>query len=82
MTYKIDVPTEKWKFTKFVNTLTDEVYCSTNADRIRAMTDEELADLFISVGDGNTPEKIVFSARDMGYEQKMWLDWLKKEEAK
>lgn len=54
----------------------------TNADRIRAMTDEELADLFISVGDGNTPEKIVFSARDMGYEQKMWLDWLKKEEAK
>ena len=51
----------------------------TNADRIRAMTDEELTDLFISVGDGNTPEKMVFSARDMRYERKMWLDWLKEE---
>jgi len=48
-----------------------------NGDRIRAMTDEELAYLFISIGDGNTPEKMVFSARDIRYEQKMWLDWLK-----
>lgn len=51
----------------------------TNADRIRAMTDEELTDLFISVGDGNTPEKKVFTARDMKSEQKMWLWWLQQE---
>lgn len=51
----------------------------TNADRIRAMTDEELIDLFISVGDGNTPEKMVFSVRDTRFERKMWLDWLKQE---
>lgn len=51
----------------------------TNADRIRAMTDEELTDLFISVGDGSTPEKMVFSARDMKFEQQMWLRWLQRE---
>ena len=51
----------------------------TNADRIRAMTNEELTDFLIGVGDGNTPEKIVISVRDTRFEEKMWLDWLKQE---
>ena len=51
----------------------------TNADGIRAMTDKELADFLIMVGDGSTPEKMVISVRDIRFEQKMWLDWLKQE---
>lgn len=51
----------------------------TNADKIRALTDKELVDFLIMVGDGSTPEKIVISARDTRFEQKMWLDWLKQE---
>ena len=37
----------------------------TNADRIRAMTDEELADWLIMNGDGS--------------DYQTWLDWLKEE---
>ena len=41
----------------------------TNADRIRAMTDEELAE-FLGENDSNFP---------IGDHKKEWLDWLKKE---
>ena len=51
----------------------------TNADKIRALTDKELADFLIMVGDGSTPERMVISVRDTRFEQKMWLDWLKQE---
>lgn len=51
----------------------------TNADKIRTLTDKELADFLIMVGDGNTPEKMVISVRDTRFEQRMWLDWLKQE---
>lgn len=53
----------------------------TNADRIRAMTDEELADFLWSIGQnpltGNTylnGKFIFFSGNGNG-----WFDWLKKE---
>jgi hypothetical protein len=36
----------------------------TNADRIRGMTDEELAELIISITEDSTPN---------------WIDWLKQE---
>ena len=51
----------------------------TNADKIRTLTDKEMTDFLIMVGDGSTPEKIVISVRDTRFEQKMWLDWLKQE---
>ena len=38
----------------------------TNADRIRAMTDEELAEWLVEVTEDNTPD---------------WLDWLRQEAA-
>ena len=57
----------------------DSKYIETNADHIRSMTDEELTDFLIMVGDGSTPERMVISVRDTRFEQKMWLDWLKQE---
>lgn len=51
----------------------------TNADKIRTLTDKELAEFLVMVGDGNTPERMVISIRDVRFEQKMWLDWLKQE---
>ena len=41
----------------------------TNADRIRAMTDEELAE-FLGENDSNFP---------IGDHKKEWLDWLRRE---
>lgn len=50
----------------------------TNADRIRSMTDEEMATWFEELHDRNTcPE---FGAWDCNPScKKCWLDWLKKE---
>lgn len=83
MTYRVDVPIKKMRFTKSVNILTGEVYYPSNADRIRDMTDEELAELFMQEYDGADsftcpvphpcpPEKEA-SCREC------FLDWLKEE---
>lgn len=45
LTYKVDLPIDT-KFTKRVNILTGEVYYPSNADRLRSMSDEELAEWF------------------------------------
>lgn len=57
-----------------------------NADRIRAMTDEELAEFAVSTGQGCAPgENLVeccFDHKDGPVEadcRKCWLDWLKEE---
>ena len=49
------------------NCFFNTIEVSTNADRIRAMTDEELADLLMEVHWTTFPPKIG------------WLDWLKRE---
>ena len=49
ITYKIEVPVDKMRFTKRINVLTGEVYYPSNADRIRSMTDEELAEWIAKV---------------------------------
>ena len=67
MTYRVDVPTEKWRFTKSVNILTGEVYYPSNADRIRSMTDEELAFYIV-----NHP---------MWTDESACVNWLKEEAA-
>lgn len=77
MTYRVDVPIGKMRFTKSVNILTGEVYYPSNADRIRAMTDEELAKLLdnarVSCGG-------VMGGRNcMADCRQCWLDWLKQE---
>lgn len=58
----------------------------TNADRIRAMTDEELAEFAASTGQGCAPgENLVeccFDHKDGPVEadcRKCWLDWLREE---
>lgn len=53
ITYKVDIPIDKMRFTKSVNILTGEVYYPTNADRIRAMSDDELANFLdrVEMGD-------------------------------
>lgn len=43
ITYEVDIPIDKMRFTKSVNLLTGEVHYPTNADRIRSLSDEELA---------------------------------------
>lgn len=47
----------------------------TNADRIRAMTDEEMADRF---SDGCCREGYAFPCSEVGC-KKCWLQWLKQE---
>ena len=67
ITPKIQMP-----FSKRVNVMTGEVYYPSNADRIRAMTGEELA------------EWIAKDLIEPGYDTydrtyQWWLTWLKKE---
>lgn len=52
----------------------------TNADKIRAMTDEELVDLFMRIADGNSPVSIVLR-KDFPdlYMEHVWSEWLKQE---
>lgn len=58
----------------------------TNADKIRAMTDEELATLFTKVMAGNSGLRLDGIWPEKGMEENKryftrlnWLDWLKKE---
>lgn len=58
----------------------------TNADRIRAMTDEELAEFIYKNGYGSCPQIPVcpqFASGKMPYTEDKckacWLDWLKEE---
>lgn len=52
----------------------------TNADRIRAMSDEELTELFVLVGLGMTPHnRIMRQTYKDCQEWWEWLDWLKQE---
>ena len=53
--------------------LSDRFVKQTNADRIRAMTDEELAEWFIKIQNDH-----VF-APDYPTMKNSWLDWLKQE---
>ena len=52
----------------------------TNAQKIRAMTDEELVYIFMRIADGNSPVSIRLS-RDFPdpYMERVWSDWLKQE---
>jgi len=83
ITYKVDLPMDKTRFTKRINILTGEVYYPSNADRIRAMTDEELAEWFIriqyDVSDyycgGHSCEPTLPTGEES------WLGWLKQEAA-
>lgn len=57
----------------------------TNADRIRAMTDEELADTFETIGCPQDDARFPCAypdGRDEELCQKCWLDWLKEEAEK
>ena len=52
----------------------------TNADRIRAMTDEELADWLGVYCNGQTAQEVGKPCvSDMGSCEECWLDWLKDE---
>lgn len=65
ITPKIEIP-----FAKRVNIMTGEIYYPSNADRIRQMTDEELADMFW--------EFLTDSQFKNPYREKAeLLDWLK-----
>jgi len=50
----------------------------TNADRIRAMTDEELADEMWKLQQGNCPPGDC-GHKDFCQAEKCWLEWLKQE---
>lgn len=52
-----------------------------NADRIRSMTDEELADWLGIYCNGQTAQEVGKPCvSDMGSCEECWLDWLKQEE--
>jgi len=63
--------------------LTDELMCEktpfTNADRIRAMTDEELADLLRRIVQSMTLEFAFIVTKDEKIPVPNWLDWLQQE---
>ena len=51
--------------------------CETNADRIRSMSDEELAEMFWNRADCELcPNRKAYCSDDC---KKNWLDWLKQE---
>ena len=77
ITYKVDLPMDKTRFTKRINILTGEIYYPSNADRIRAMTDEDLARWIEKLaGCGSCPG---FDTRCDNRCMDFWLDWLKQE---
>lgn len=82
MTYRVEVPINKMRFTKSVNILTGEVYYPSNADRIRSMTDEEL-DKFLGEVQWDVANYCGGVTQKQEYpvpEQRgAWLDWLKEE---
>lgn len=55
---------------------TDESWKKTNADKIRAMTDEELAELLVSTDGDFPPNCEDVPVRKL---ESYWLDWLKQE---
>ena len=77
MTYRVDVPIKKMRFTKSINILTGEVHYPSNADCIRAMTDEELSAFLGSIvhdyGQGTA------EIEGAGYVIDDWLAWLREE---
>lgn len=83
ITYKVDLPMDKTRFTKRINILTGEVYYPSNADRIRAMSVEELAEAFANAcPEGKTVNRCCtyFAKGGRGCHD-CWLDWLKQEVA-
>lgn len=80
MTYRVDVPINKMRFTKSINILTGEVHYPSNADRIRAMSDEELARLFADENCGYCRIHDFCFAKGCQIDcEDIWLDWLKEE---
>ena len=53
----------------------------TNADRIRAMTDEKLADMLVDIGecDRRCPAKLGYCIFSDSSCRSAWLDWLQQE---
>lgn len=59
---------------------TDESWRKTNADRIRAMSDEELADWLGVYCNGQTAQEVGKPCvSDIGSCEECWLDWLGQE---
>ena len=82
ITYKVDLPMDKTRFTKRINILTGEVYYPSNADRIRSMTDEELAEWITELTDCTVYPHTRKDAPCVSIGQTCaasWLDWLKQE---
>ena len=72
-------PKIKMPISKRVNVMTGEVYYPSNADRIRSMSDEELAELWWECVDcGECP--VHRDCRMTGQDcKKLALDWLREE---
>ena len=83
--YHIEMPDKihdtMWKHAKRYDIQTGEVIGYTNADRIRAMTDEELAEWFIKVQDdvADYYDGGHAFAPELPTMENSWLDWLKQE---
>ena len=86
ITYKVDLPMDKTRFTKRINILTGEVYYPSNFDRLRAMSVEEMALQVAEWNHGDCPP-FEFCPKHRNevthYLEctpwKCWLDWLKQE---
>ena len=77
VTYRVEPRVEKmFPLAKKHNLVTGEVIYSTNADRIRAMTDEELAAKIEELCQYTFMQISVYS-KPFGKAE--WLDWLKQE---
>lgn len=83
--YHVEMPDKvkecMWKNAKRYDIQTGEVMGYTNADRIRAMTDEELADWFIKIQDdvADYYDGGHAVAPELPTMKNSWLDWLKEE---
>lgn len=77
--YKID-PRIKMPIAKSVNVKTGVIHYPTNADRIRAMTNEELAEFMChNVSNGTINCAFCTAAEFCRMGHNGWLDWLREE---
>lgn len=79
ITYRVEVPINKMRLTKSINIFTGEVRYPSNADRIRSMTDEELAEWVNHHTAVCVPGKRPGRDCPVGACGKCWLAWLKQE---
>lgn len=79
--YKLSLRADLPLWSRSYNLTTGEVHYPTNRDRLRHMTDEELADFLWSIGSSPFSGNVYLGGKYLFFtgDGNGWLDWLKQE---